>query len=78
MSLTMDDLIGVCPNCSGTGKKPQESTGGRQTVTYIAGADANDCGRCAGKGRWGLTDTGKTIGEFLDIYKELKKRGLDG
>jgi hypothetical protein len=82
MSLTMDDLIGVCANCAGTGKRPQESNssggGFRRTITYPLGGNPEECVRCAGTGRWGLTETGRVIGEFAGIYQKLKGRGLDG
>lgn len=84
-TLTMDDLIGECPDCKGTGKRPQESSGGsggsfggRRTVTYALGTNPEDCGRCLGTGRWGLTEAGRTVGEFINIYQKLKARGLDG
>lgn len=85
MSLTMDDLIGTCPDCAGTGKRLVEnrsgasgSSYGRRTTTYIAGSNPEDCKRCAREGRWGLTESGKIIGEFVGIYQKLKERGLDG
>jgi DnaJ-class molecular chaperone len=84
MSLTMDDLIGTCPNCAGTGKRQEEnrssggSSYGRRTVTYALGTNPEDCHRCAGTGRWGLTETGRAIGQFVDIFQKLKERNLDG
>jgi DnaJ-class molecular chaperone len=85
MSLTMDDLIGTCPDCGGTGKRPEEnkaSGGGNsygfRTVTYALGTNAEDCARCAGTGRWGLTEAGRTVGKFVGIFQKLKERGLDG
>jgi DnaJ-class molecular chaperone len=84
VALTMDDLIGPCPDCAGTGKKAQETRSGggnsfgRRTTTYALGTNPEDCSRCVGTGRWGLTDEGRVIGKFISIYQKLKERGLDG
>lgn len=84
MSLMMDDLIGTCPDCAGTGKRREEERSGggnsyvRRTITYPLGANREECVRCAGTGRWGLTETGRTIGQFVGIFQKLKGRGLDG
>ena len=84
MALTLDDLIGVCPDCSGTGKRStQKPAGGgrsygRQTITYPLGMNEDDCPRCAGTGRWGLTDSGRAILEFMKAAGKLKERGLLG
>lgn len=85
MSITMDDLIGVCPDCSGTGKRPEENRSGgggnsygRRTITFALGNSPEDCPRCVGTGRWGLTETGRTLGKFVGIFQKLTERGLDG
>jgi hypothetical protein len=80
-SLTLEELIKKCPDCGGTGKKPEEKpTGGgrsfgRQTTTYALGTDPENCVRCIGTGHWELTDTGKAVGEFIGIFKKLKESG---
>jgi DnaJ-class molecular chaperone len=80
-SLTLDDLIKECPDCGGTGKKPEgKSTGrgrsfGQQTSTYAVVSNPENCVRCIGTGRWELTDTGKAVGEFISIFKKLKESG---
>lgn len=77
MKLTMDDLIEKCPDCAGKGKKPQENrtAGGRSFGTYALGNNMENCGRCLGQGRWGLTETGKVLKEFMDIIEKLKPSG---
>ena len=67
-SLTLDDLIKKCPDCGGTGKKPEEKSigGGRsfvqQITIYAQGSNTENCVRCIGTGRWKLTDPGKAVG----------------
>lgn len=81
MELSLDDLIGKCDICGGTGKKPQEllpggGSFGRRVITSAPlGADPEDCGGCAGSGRRGLTDAGRAVLDFLDAAQKLKGRG---
>src|SRR5258705_6647185 len=78
MTLTMDDLIGVCGECNGTGARIEESrpNGGTvagRRIVYLGSDGPDKCGKCAGTGRAGVTETGKVIGEFAEIYQALKK-----
>lgn len=83
MSLTLDDLVGRCDDCGGTGKKPAEESGsgssyGRRVVRYTMNSNPDECGRCAGTGRRGLTETGHAIVQLLgvvDDYKAKKRLG---
>ena len=80
----MDDLIGVCTGCDGTGKRTESETRktgsgfGRQTVTYRIGDQPEDCPKCVGTGRWGLTETGKVVHDFMVLAEKLATRGLNG
>jgi hypothetical protein len=78
MNLTLDDLIGKCPDCAGTGEQPQRgvSAGGNtfgQRPVQVFGDFR--CNRCMGEGRWGLTETGRTLVKFLDVVSKLKEYG---
>ncbi len=81
MNLTLDDLIGKCPSCDGSGKKPQAPAGGgggsygRRIVYAGTGHNPEECGQCAGTGRRGLTETGRAVFEFMEAARKLKERG---
>lgn len=80
ISLTLDDLIDVCPECSGTGQKPQQESGGGGSYAprVVAVYGDNKCNRCMGTGRWGLTEGGKALVEFTKIVEQLKNYGRLG
>lgn len=85
MDLTLDDLIKTCDVCGGSGRKPEEpgrsAGGGRSygwthtTITPLSGGP-EECHKCAGTGRHGLTETGKALAEFIEIAPKLRARGL--
>ena len=83
MDLTLDDLVGKCDDCGGTGKKPQEPGHagggrpfGRRVVTSFAlGSDPEDCGRCVGTGRRGLTATGRAVVDLLTVINSYNAKG---
>lgn len=81
VKITLDDLIGTCPKCGGSGKPqaepPVRSGGGsygRQVVRFTGEPDT--CGMCAGTGRRGLTDTGKAVAQFIAITRKYEERRL--
>ena len=83
MALSLDDLIGVCPNCGGTGQQPEEtgqnsSSYGSKTSSFGANGGFDRCRQCVGTGRWGITETGRAFGKFIEVFQILKKAGLDG
>lgn len=76
MNLTLDDLIGKCDECGGTGKRrPPGGRGGRQSITYTLDVRAEDCSKCRGTGRWGLTDAGRAVAELFTVLQKYDSRG---
>ncbi len=80
--MTLDDLIGVCGGCSGTGKKPQQDTSGggggfgRRSTTFALGLSPEECGPCLGTGRRGLTETGRALVELLRVIRKYEDRNM--
>lgn len=75
MDLKLDDLIGKCDACGGTGKKPPSVQRGRQIVTYTGSMNADECAKCQGTGRWGLTSAGQAVAELFTILQKYEQRG---
>ena len=68
MDLTIDDLIGTCDGCGGTGKKPSPGLHPRDVR-------AEDCRKCRGTGRWGLTDAGRAVAELFTVFQKYDAKG---
>ncbi len=85
MDLTLDDLIGKCDACGGTGKRLREPEGesggtyGRRVVTsYPLGFSPEECVGCAGTGRRRLTATGRAIVDLFTVVNGYNAKGRIG
>lgn len=85
IDLTLDDLIGKCETCDGTGENPfvQKRTGGhsygRQVWSGPLELNPVDCSKCLGTGPHGLTATGHAVAELFTIFRKFEEKNrLDG
>lgn len=84
IDLTLDDLIGKCETCGGTGENPfvQKRAGshsyGRQVWSGATDLDPVDCSKCLGTGRRGLTTTGRAVVELFTIFRKFEEKNRLG
>lgn len=82
--LTLDDLIGECDTCGGSGDDPHvRNREGNRPYGERAWSDSTsyhpgDCTKCLGTGRRGLTDAGHAVTELFIIFRKFERRNMLG